>query len=611
MNDDFASNPYRTHLETILKTLPSSPGVYQYFDKQGSVIYVGKAKNLKNRVLSYFRSESNLSAKTRVLVRKIADIKLVVVASETEALLLECNLIKQFKPKYNILLKDDKSYPWICISNEAFPRVFTTRRRTKDGSLYFGPYPNGRQLKEITDLIRKLFRYRTCTQTMTAETIARNRHRACLNYQIKLCNAPCEGLITQAEYAETINEIKKILRGDFNWVKRELKNSMYRYASELQFEKAEEIKNRLSLLESYTAKTVILSDSSLDVEAYDYVTFDQSIIVHALKVVSGSLIGSISTQVDCKLSETEDELFTQAIIQMRESLAWNAKEIVLPRLLDLPEDYVKQSIGLSGNRKHLLELCHRNATFAKSDKIKQETVLDPERWSNRIVEQMQKDLQLPKPPRYMECFDNSNIQGNFPVASCVVFREGKPSKREYKHFNIKTVEGPDDFASMREILFRRYGRLKAEGKPLPDLIIVDGGKGQLSSAVEVLGSLDLLDKVTVIGIAKRLEEIYFPNEQYPLCVDKRSNSLKVIQHIRDEAHRFGITFHRNKRSKGTFRSELSDIEGIGTKTAQNLLLRFSSVKQVSEASLEDIASCIGKSKAQKVYSHFHKGEADY
>ncbi len=608
MNDDFASNPFKAHLEKIIKTLPSLPGVYQYFDKQGSVIYVGKAKNLKNRVNSYFRSESNLSAKTRVLVRKIADIKLVVVASETEALLLECNLIKQYKPKYNILLKDDKSYPWICVSNETFPRVFTTRRRIKDGSLYFGPYPNGRQLKEITDLIRKLFRYRTCTQAMTEETIARNRHRACLNYQIKLCNAPCEGLISKEEYGETINEIKKILRGDFNWVKRELKNKMYQYASELQFERAEEIKNRLTLLENYTAKTVVLTDSSLDVEAYDYVPFDQSIIVHALKVVGGSLIGSISTQVDCKLSETEEELFTQAIIQMRENLGWNAKEIVVPRLLDLPEDYVRQTIGLSGNRKHLLELCHRNAVFAKSDNIKQQTGLDPERWSNRIIEQMQKDLQLPKPPRYMECFDNSNIQGNFPVASCVVFRDGKPSKKEYKHFNIKTVEGPDDFASMREILFRRYGRLKAEGKPLPDLIIVDGGKGQLSSAVEVLGSLDLLDKVTVIGIAKRLEEIYFPGEQYPLCVDKRSNSLKVIQHIRDEAHRFGITFHRNKRSKGTFRTELCEIEGIGTTTAQNLLLRFKSVKQISQTPLEDLTACIGKSKAQKVYSHFHKGE---
>lgn len=606
MIDDLSSNPFRSHIETILKTLPSSVGVYQYFDKEGNVIYVGKAKNLKNRVSSYFRTDANHSAKTRVLIRKIADIKLVVVNNETEALLLECNLIKKFKPKYNILLKDDKSYPWICVSNEDFPRVFTTRHRNKDGSLYFGPYPSGRQLKEITDLIRKLFRYRTCSQAMSERTVALGKHKACLNYQIKLCDAPCEANISKEEYAETINKIKNILRGNFAWVKRELRNQMTAFAQELKFEQAEQVKQRLSLLESYTAKSVILSDTMLDVEVYDYVSLEQNIIINAMKVVGGCIIGSISTKVDCKLNETQEELFTQAIIQTRENLSWDAKEIIVPHLLDLPEEYTKQSIPQSGNRKQLLDLCHRNAMFAKSERIKKETILDPERWSNRIVEQMQKDLQLPKPPYHMECFDNSNIQGEFPVASCVVFRNGKPSNREYKHFNIKTVEGPDDFASMREIVFRRYGRLKAEGKPLPDLIIIDGGKGQLSAAIESLTALDLMGKIPIISIAERLEEIYFPGEQYPLCVDKRSNSLKVIQHIRDEAHRFGITFHRNKRSKGTFKTELCEIEGIGTTTAQSLLLRFKSVKQVSEASLEDLIKCIGKSKAAKVYAYFHK-----
>lgn len=606
MIDDLSSNPFRSHIETILKTLPSSAGVYQYFDKEGNVIYVGKAKNLKNRVSSYFRTDANHSAKTRVLIRKIADIKLVIVNNETEALLLECNLIKKFKPKYNILLKDDKSYPWICVSNEDFPRVFTTRHRNKDGSLYFGPYPSGRQLKEITDLIRKLFRYRTCSQAMSERTVALGKHKACLNYQIKLCDAPCEANISKEEYAETINKIKNILRGNFAWVKRELRNQMTAFAQELKFEQAEQVKQRLSLLESYTAKSVILSDTMLDVEVYDYVSLEQNIIINAMKVVGGCIIGSISTKVDCKLNETQEELFTQAIIQTRENLSWDAKEIIVPHLLDLPEEYTKQSIPQSGNRKQLLDLCHRNAMFAKSERIKKETILDPDRWSNRIVEQMQKDLQLPKPPYHMECFDNSNIQGEFPVASCVVFRNGKPSNREYKHFNIKTVEGPDDFASMREIVFRRYGRLKAEGKPLPDLIIIDGGKGQLSAAIESLTALDLLGKIPIISIAERLEEIYFPGEQYPLCVDKRSNSLKVIQHIRDEAHRFGITFHRNKRSKGTFKTELCEIEGIGTTTAQSLLLRFKSVKQVSEASLEDLIKCIGKSKATKVYAYFHK-----
>lgn len=606
MIDDLSSNPFRSHIETILKTLPSSAGVYQYFDKEGNVIYVGKAKNLKNRVSSYFRTDANHSAKTRVLIRKIADIKLVVVNNETEALLLECNLIKKFKPKYNILLKDDKSYPWICVSNEDFPRVFTTRHRNKDGSLYFGPYPSGRQLKEITDLIRKLFRYRTCSQAMSERTVALGKHKACLNYQIKLCDAPCEANISKEEYAETINKIKNILRGNFAWVKRELRNQMTAFAQELKFEQAEQVKQRLTLLESYTAKSVILSDTMLDVEVYDYVSLEQNIIINAMKVVGGCIIGSISTKVDCKLNETHEELFTQAITQTRENLSWDAKEIIVPHLLDLPEEYTKQSIPQSGNRKQLLDLCHRNAMFAKSERIKKETILDPERWSNRIVEQMQKDLQLPKPPYHMECFDNSNIQGEFPVASCVVFRNGKPSNREYKHFNIKTVEGPDDFASMREIVFRRYGRLKAEGKPLPDLIIIDGGKGQLSAAIESLTALDLMGKIPIISIAERLEEIYFPGEQYPLCVDKRSNSLKVIQHIRDEAHRFGITFHRNKRSKATFKTELCEIEGIGTTTAQSLLLRFKSVKQVSEASLEDLIKCIGKSKAAKVYAYFHK-----
>lgn len=606
MIDDLSSNPFRSNIETILKALPSSAGVYQYFDKEGNVIYVGKAKNLKNRVSSYFRTDANHSAKTRVLIRKIADIKLVVVNNETEALLLECNLIKKFKPKYNVLLKDDKSYPWICVSNEDFPRIFTTRHRNKDGSLYFGPYPSGRQLKEITDLIRKLFRYRTCSQVMSERTVALGKHRACLNYQIKLCDAPCEANISKEEYAETINKIKNILRGNFAWVKRELRNQMTAFAQELKFEQAEQVKQRLALLENYTSKSVILSDTMLDVEVYDYVLLDQNIIINAMKVVGGCIIGSISTKVDCKLNETPEELFTQAIIQTRENLSWDAKEIIVPHLLDLPEEYTKQSIPLSGNRKQLLDLCHCNAMFAKSERIKKETILDPERWSNRIVEQMQKDLQLPKPPYHMECFDNSNIQGEFPVASCVVFRNGKPSNREYKRFNIKTVEGPDDFASMREIVFRRYGRLKTEGKPLPDLIIIDGGKGQLSAAIESLTALDLMGKIPIISIAERLEEIYFPGEQYPLCVDKRSNSLKVIQHIRDEAHRFGITFHRNKRSKGTFKTELCEIEGIGTTTAQSLLLRFKSVKQVSEASLEDLTKCIGKSKATKVYAYFHK-----
>lgn len=606
MTDDFLKNPFKKHLDTILRTLPSLPGVYRYLDKEGTVIYVGKAKNLKNRVLSYFRSDANLSLKTRMLVRKIADIKLIVVNNETEALLLECNLIKKYKPKYNVMLKDDKSYPWICVSNEDYPRVFTTRHRKKDGSVYYGPYPSGRMLKDLMALIRQMFPYRLCTQSMTEESVAKGRHKACLNYQMKLCDAPCEGYVSREDYMRMIGEIRRMLRGDFTQLKREMKGRMMRYADSLEFEKAQQVKERIAMLDEYTARTAVISNSDTNVEVYACVGFDKSIMVNAMKVVGGCIIASFSQMVECRLEETEDELLASFITQTRENLSWQAEEILLEHKIDLPDDYVRQTVPVTSEKKQLLELCHRNALFAKSDRIKKETLLDPERWSNRLVEQMQKDLHLPKPPYHMECFDNSNIQGNYPVASCVVFRNCKPSNREYKHFNIKTVVGANDFASMKEIVYRRYSRLKSEGKPLPDLIIVDGGKGQLSAAVESLEALGLFGLVPIIGIAKRLEEIFFPFDPYPLCIDKRSNSLKVIQHIRDEAHRFGITFHRSKRSKATFRTSLTDIEGIGDKTAQDLLIRFNSVKQISEASLEELVKCVGPSKARKVYDHYHK-----
>lgn len=606
MTDDFLKNPFKKHLDTILRTLPSLPGVYRYLDREGNVIYVGKAKNLKNRVLSYFRSDANLSLKTRMLVRKIADIKLIVVNNETEALLLECNLIKKYKPKYNVMLKDDKSYPWICISNEDYPRVFTTRHRKKDGSVYYGPYPSGRMLKDLMALIRQMFRYRLCTQSMTEESVAKGRHKACLNYQMKLCDAPCVGYVSREDYMQTIGEIRRMLRGDFTQLKREMKGRMMRYADNLEFEKAQQVKEKIAMLDEYTARTAVISNSDTNVEVYACVGFDRSIMVNAMKVVGGCIIASFSQMVECRLEETEDELLASFITQTRDNLSWQAEEILLDHRIDLPDDYVRQTVPVTSEKKQLLELCHRNALFAKSDRIKKETLLDPERWSNRLVEQMQKDLHLPKPPYHMECFDNSNIQGNYPVASCVVFRNCKPSNREYKHFNIKTVVGANDFASMKEIVYRRYSRLKSEGKPLPDLIIVDGGKGQLSAAVESLEALGLFGLIPIIGIAKRLEEIFFPFDPYPLCIDKRSNSLKVIQHIRDEAHRFGITFHRSKRSKATFRTSLTDIEGIGDKTAQDLLIRFSSVKQISEASLEELAKSVGPSKARKVYDHYHK-----
>lgn len=594
------------HIETILKSLPTSAGVYRFLDQDGKIIYVGKAKNLKNRVQSYFKNDLSHSPKTRLLVKKIHDIKLVVVSSETEALLLENNFIKQYKPRYNILLKDDKTYPWICVSNEEYPQILTTRKKLKDGSIYFGPYPNGRLLKELQELIGKLYPYRRCKIPMTEQNVLKNKYRACLNKQIKICSAPCEGCVSKEEYREIINDIKKILRGDFHQLKTSLREQMMNYAKTLEFEKAQIFKEKIQLLDAYTSKTSIVTNSSLNAEIFAYEELSDGIMVNAMKVVNGSLISSLSKEVKAPIEEEIIDIFTTAIIQLRSQLGWESEQIIVPQILPLPEDYAKQTLADTNDRKKLLDLCKKNALFAKSDKIKRDTILDPERWSKNLISQIQKDLNLPKPPYYMECFDNSNIQGCNAVAACVVFRGGKPSTKEYRHFNIKTVEGPDDYASMKEIINRRYSRLIKEEKPLPDLIIIDGGKGQLAVAVEALSELGLYSQIPIISIAERLEEIYYPGNPYPLCLDKRSNSLKTIQHIRDEAHRFGITHHRNKRSKETFHTMLTQIPGIGEKTAIDLLLRFKSVKQLKETPLEEVEKCIGKAKAQKLFSHLQK-----
>lgn len=593
-------------IETILKSLPTSAGVYRFLDKEGTVIYVGKAKNLRNRVQSYFKNDFSHSPKTRLLVKKIHDIKLVVVENETEALLLENNFIKQYKPRYNILLKDDKTYPWFCISNEEYPRIFTTRKRLKDGSLYFGPYPNGKLLKELQDLIGKLYPYRRCKIPMTEEGVLKNKYKECLNKQIKICSAPCEGNVSKEEYREIINDIKRILRGDFYQIKKDLKNQMMDFAKTLEFEKAQIIKDKIQLLDAYTAKTSIVTNSSLNAEIFAYEEIEEGIMLNAMKIVNGSLISSISKQVKAPIEEEKINIFTTAIIQLRSQLAWEGELLIVPEILPLPEDYAKQTLADNSEKKKVLELCQKNALFAKSDKIKRDTLLDPNRWAENLIKNIQKDLNLPKPPYYMECFDNSNIQGCNAVAACVVFRNGKPSTKEYRHFNIKTVEGPDDYSSMKEIVYRRYSRLIKEEKPLPDLIIIDGGKGQLAVAVEALSELGVYEQIPIISIAERLEEIYYPGNPYPLCLDKRSNSLKTIQHIRDEAHRFGITHHRNKRSKETFHTVLTQIPGIGEKTAIDLLLRFKSVKQLSETPLSEIEKCIGKAKAEKVFAYLHK-----
>ncbi len=594
------------HIETILKSLPTSAGVYRFLDKDSTVIYVGKAKNLRNRVQSYFKKDLSHSPKTRLLVKKIHDIKLVVVKNETEALLLENNFIKQYKPRYNILLKDDKTYPWICISNEEYPRVFTTRKKTRDGSLYFGPYPSVKLLKELQDLIAKLYPYRRCKIPMTEENVFKNKYRACLNKQIKICSAPCEGCVTKEEYRTIINDIKRLLRGDFNQIKKDLINKMMTCAKNLEFEEAQIIKERIQVLDTYTTKNSVVNNTSLNAEIFAYEPMQDGIIVNAMKVVNGCLISSISQEVKAPIEEDKIEIFTSSIIQLRSQLLWQSDLIIVPENLPLPEDYAKQSLAENEEKRKLLDLCQKNALFAKSDKIKRDTLLNPERWNENLVKQIQKDLNLPKPPYYMECFDNSNIQGCNAVAACVVFRNGKPSPKEYRHFNIKTVEGPNDYDSMREILHRRYSRLLKEEKELPDLIIIDGGKGQLAVAVETLEELGLYGQIPIISIAERLEEIYYPGNPYPLCLDKRSHSLQTIQHIRDEAHRFGIIHHRNKRSKETFHTVLTQIPGIGEKTAIDLLLRFKSVKQLKETSLSEIEKCIGKAKAKKLFAYLHK-----
>ncbi len=602
------NNPNKEHIQAILDTLVPTPGVYQYYDKTGTIIYVGKAKNLKNRVLSYFRNDVKHNLKTQVLVRKIADIKFVHVSSETEALLMENNLIKKYKPKYNIMLKDDKTYPWIRITNEEYPRVFSTRNVVKDGSSYYGPYASGKILKEFMDLLRSVFTYRSCSLFLTEEGVNQGKFKPCLNAQIGLCDKPCTGEQSRVEYHKMISGMRQVIRGNFSSYLKEMKAQMMTYAEQLNFEKAQIIKERINLLENYSAKSTIVSSISHDLEAYSYIDDNDRVFINMTKVVEGKINTSFSVEVEKKLDISAIEVVTSAIIQNRLRLQWNAKEIIVPKLLDLPKDYVLQTIPSGGERKKLLDFASHNALLYRNQKIKNAKVVDPERWSNKVVLEMQKDLQLDKPPHHIECFDNSNIQGTNPVASCVVFREGKPSNKEYRHFNVKTVVGPDDFASMREIVFRRYSRLKQEGKELPDLIVIDGGKGQLSSAVEALKKAGVYDQVVVIGLAKRLEEIYKPEDPVPICLDRRCHTLQIIQHIRDEAHRFGITFHRNKRSKATFRTQLTDIEGIGEKTARDLLLKYSSVEKIKIAALQSLIDCIGKSKAEKVYSFYHQNK---
>jgi len=588
--------------------LPHQPGVYLFYNNKETIIYVGKAKNLKNRVSSYF-SQKYDNTKTKILVKHIVKFEHIVVETETDALLLENNLIKKYQPRYNILLKDDKTYPWICIKNETFPRVIQTRNLIKDGSKYYGPYTSVRMVRVLLRLFKTLFQIRTCTYKLTEENIKNSKFKVCLEYHIGNCKAPCVGKQTETDYEEQISQIHNILKGNFATVKSWLKEKMQQFSENLEFEKAQEIKDKLEILENYQGKSMVLNSASGNFDVFSILSDEDFAYVNYLKVVSGAVINIHTTEFKKKLNETDEDILPSAIIEIinkQQSGFDEIHELILPFSIDFDFFNLKKTVPKIGDKHKLLELSKRNAKYFRLDKIKQRTLVDSDRHKKRILNTMKKDLRMNELPVHIECFDNSNIQGAYPVASCVVFKNGKPSKKDYRKFNIKTVEGPDDFASMEEVIFRRYKRILDENKPLPQLIITDGGKGQLSSAVKSLKKLDLINKITVIGIAKRLEEIFFAGDSVPLYLDKNSETLKVIQQARNEAHRFGITFHRNKRSKNFIKSELENIPGVGEKTIQQLFSCFKSVKEISEAEIKNIENCVGKKKAEIIYEYFQK-----
>ena len=591
-------------LDIQLKTLPQEPGVYQYFDAEDKLIYVGKAKNIKKRVSSYF-TKTHENGKTRVLVKKIVSVKHIVVETETDALLLENNLIKKYKPRYNVLLKDDKSYPWICIKNERFPRVFPTRRIFKDGSEYYGPYTSMKTVWTLLDLIKGLYSLRTCNYNLSKEKVEAGKYKVCLEYHLGNCKGPCEDLQSEEEYNTHIVAIREIIKGNFKDSLSQFKTQMKQLAQDMQFEEAQRIKEKIEILENYQAKSTIVNPKISNVDVFSIMSDESYAYVNFLQLSYGSIIRSHTLEIKKKLDETNLQLLELAITEIRQRFSSTSKEVYVPFKVDLGE-HIKVTIPKLGDKKKILDLSLRNAKYFRMERFKQVKIVDPDRHANRIMAQMKVDLRLPEEPRHIECFDNSNIQGTNPVAACVVFKDGKPSKRDYRHFNIKTVVGPDDFASMEEVVYRRYKRLLGEEQPLPQLIIIDGGKGQLSSALKSLDALNLRNKIAIIGIAKRLEELFYPDDPIPLYLDKKSETLKVIQHLRNEAHRFGIEHHRNRRSKQALNTELETIPGIGEQTVVALMKQFKSVKRISEAKKEDLEKVVGLSRAQKIIDYYSK-----
>ena len=585
-----------------LKTIPNKPGVYQYYDKEGKLLYVGKAKNLKKRVSSYFTKQHDIG-KTRVLVKKIVSIKHIVVETETDALLLENNLIKKYQPRYNIMLKDDKTYPWICIKKERFPRVFSTRKMIKDGSEYFGPYTNVKTVYTLLELINGLFPLRNCNYDLADKNIKSGKYKVCLEYHLDNCLGTCEGKQTEENYNKNIAAIRNILKGNFKDSLVAFKNQMEDFATNLYFEDAQKIKEKIATLMNYQSKSMIVNSKINNVDVFSIVTDEAYGYVNYLQLSYGSIIRSHTLEIKKKLEETDEQILQISVIELRQRFQSQCKEIYVPFKINVGEN-LKIYVPKLGDKKRILDLSLRNAKYYRMERFKQTKITDPNRHENRIMSQMKKDLRLSEEPRHIECFDNSNIQGTNPVAACVVFKNGKPSKKDYRKFNIKTVEGPDDFASMEEVVYRRYKRLLDEKQPLPQLIIIDGGKGQLSSSLKSLDKLELRGKIAIIGIAKRLEKLFYPEDPIPLYLDKKSETLKIIQQLRNEAHRFGITFHRNKRSKEALNTTLLDIEGIGEKTIIELLKIFKSLKRLQTASFDDLSKAVGPSKAQKIINHF-------
>lgn len=594
---------FSEHIKSILKTLPDTPGVYQYFDADKTLLYVGKAKNLKKRVTSYFTKEHE-SGRLRIMVRKISDIKTVKVNSELDALLLENNLIKNLKPRYNINLRDDKTYPWIILKKERFPRLFYTRRHVKDGSDYFGPYASGKVMHTLLDLMRQTYPLRTCNYDLSIENIEKGKFRPCLEFHIGRCKAPCVNKQSVEEYDQNISEIRQIIKGNIGSALRELKEKMYAASEKYEFEKAGAIKEKIEILTAYQSKSTIVHPSITNTDVINIISDEKNAYVHYFNIIDGAIINAQTLEIKKKVDESDDDILMFAIVEFRTRFNSAAKEILVPFIPEIELPGCEYIIPKIGDKKQLLDLCYKNALGYKQEREKQIALTDPERHTERIMNQMMKDLRMREQPRRIEGFDNSNIQGSYAVSAMPVFIDGKPAKKEYRHFNVKTVEGPDDFATMEEVIFRRYSRVLEENLPMPQLIVIDGGKGQLGAAINSLRKLGLMGKVAIIGIAKRLEEIYFPGDPLPLYLDKRSESLRIIQQIRDEAHRFGITHHRNKRSRATFTTELNEIKGISDKTAEKLLIELKSVKSIKEATLEELEQVIGRSKALLVFNHF-------